>query len=333
MAAILSLIVALGLALAGGGVYGVQAAVPGDALYPLKAGLEQAEIAWAQGDEALIRTHLGLAERRLDELDTRGGQMTQEAQQNLCADALTHLEAAAQVIERYAAAGHDATDYRARLGADLGRYETWSKQQGLPDIESEQLRGLMPAHEQEMEQHEGEPGPSREPEHDSTPPAGQTPTPVHEPEHDQVQDRDQLHEGDGEHDVAPIGTHEPEHEQWQDGQPRATHEPEMEQHDDVAAPSQEQEHGSTPSDSQAPLPVHEPEPEHQIATPVPDAPAPQHEQETLQEQMHQVQPAPAPTAPPAQEAPQKHEEAPRQHQETSSSGSTSGHQEGSHSDR
>ena len=338
MAAILSLIVAVGLALAGGGMGAVHDAVPGDALYPLKAGLEQVEVAWAQGDEALIRTHLGIAERRLDELEARGGQMTHEAELNLGANALSHLEVAARAIERYTAAGNDAGEHLARLGTDLGRYETWSEQHGLPEAESEQLRGLMPAHEPEVEQHEAQPGPSHEPEHDSTPPDTQAPAPVHEPEHDQVPDRDQLHEGDqlrtgeGEHGMAPTGTAEPEHQQWQQGQPQATHEPEMEQHEGAPAPSQEQEHDSTPPDSQVPAPVHEPEPQHQMATPAAVAPAPRHEQEVVPELMHQSQPAPTPTAPSAPAAPQQHGEAPQQHQETPRSGSTSG-QEGPHSDR
>ncbi|MCL5109557.1 MAG: hypothetical protein M1401_11945 [Chloroflexi bacterium] len=233
MPAILSLVFAVCLTLGGGGLYAAQAAAPGDALFPLKAGLEQAQVAWAQGDEALIGTHLGLAERRLDEIEAHHNQLNHEAERGLGANALTHLDLAAQAIERFAAAGHDAGEYQARLAADQARYEAWQQRFGQFDPGGEHQQGVAPTqqHEQEgLNEQEG----------------------MHE--------QDRTHSGDGEHSASPIRTPEPEHEGAQQGEPQATHEPEMEQHEGTPAPSHEPEHDSTVPDGQGPAPLHEPEP-------------------------------------------------------------------------
>jgi len=50
-------------------VYAAQSALPGDALYPVKTGLEQTRLSLTSDDDRVAQMHLALAQKRLDEIE------------------------------------------------------------------------------------------------------------------------------------------------------------------------------------------------------------------------------------------------------------------------
>lgn len=114
----------LGLGGFGGAAYAAQDTLPGDLLYPLKTGLETAQVALTFSESGRAEEYLAQATERLEELTLAQAQGRANALTGLSrayANALAHAEAR---LERAAAAGEPLDELLAQMEQDLSEHQT-----------------------------------------------------------------------------------------------------------------------------------------------------------------------------------------------------------------
>ncbi len=139
-AAVLALVVAFGT----GAAYASQGSLPGDPLYSVKTGMEQASVVLATSDDARASLYIRLAENRLHEMEALIQTGRAEVGAGLSPDVVHHLTAAEQVVERVSASGQDTSGYVERLQRNASQYESMRQSCGWQQSTPSMPRGMMP---------------------------------------------------------------------------------------------------------------------------------------------------------------------------------------------
>jgi hypothetical protein len=122
VAAALTLAIAAGAS--GGTVFAAQGTVPGDTLYPVKIAAEQVQVSLATSDQARAETFLGLADRRLSEVQKALDEGRPDAV-IAASDALGHSVAQSSAyLTSAAATGSDVSSLAERLANNLNTVQT-----------------------------------------------------------------------------------------------------------------------------------------------------------------------------------------------------------------
>lgn len=104
-------------------VYAAQSALPGDALYPVKTGLEQTRLSLTSADDQLAQMNLALAQERLTEIEglIQEGRFDQVAK--TAAEFQRHIQQMADAIQRLAANDPGrASELTSQLMAEVSKY-------------------------------------------------------------------------------------------------------------------------------------------------------------------------------------------------------------------
>ncbi|MDA8220084.1 MAG: DUF5667 domain-containing protein [Dehalococcoidales bacterium] len=139
-AAVLALVVSLGT----GAAYASQGSLPGDPLYPVKTGMEQASVVLATSDDARASLYIRLAENRLNEMEALVQTGRAEVGAGLSPDVVHNLTAAEQMVERMSASGQDTSGYVERLQSNASQYESMREACGWQQTTPSMPRGMMP---------------------------------------------------------------------------------------------------------------------------------------------------------------------------------------------
>lgn len=121
-AIVIALVIAL-VSAGGGAAYASQDTLPGDALYQVKATLEELQLVVAGSDEVKAQVHLELAAKRLEEAQKAADKGRGDAVQASAAAATNRIADAQQNIAAAASSGKDLKEVSARLASNLERLQ------------------------------------------------------------------------------------------------------------------------------------------------------------------------------------------------------------------
>lgn len=191
-----TVLLAVVLTAATGAVYASQTSLPGDALYPVKASLDQAAVSLTTSDRARAEAYLSIVERRLTDIESLLRMDRRDLAGWLGEEVRKDLRVTAELIERVGTSGEGTGDLAERLRLATDRYEALRRalearpgephedgeHHGTPDadelapVPSESTPTSVPAYGHESEEHHSEPSPA------VAPPA--SPVPAGEADHE-----------------------------------------------------------------------------------------------------------------------------------------------------